>query len=178
MSPKGYITSQDLDEIKKEIEKDPNVKIEWTFEKGKKSSLDDLDQGLFWDTKIEDREKGLLYFIYFVTNKSKNKIFADFYIGLEFKGQFGGPSALSIDWIEIKRLKHPEHYAVKSPEKLSKIIFPIRLERVRDEYFKAKNYLSYIFPKSTHYYFVRIKPTHYRPTPSINITFESHGTFI
>lgn len=29
MSPKGYLTSQDLDDIKKDIEKDPKVKLEW-----------------------------------------------------------------------------------------------------------------------------------------------------
>lgn len=178
MTPKGYITSQDLDDIKKEIEKDPNVKIEWTYEGSKNSPIDNLDQGLFLDTKIEDREKGLLYMIFFIANKNKNKIFADFYLGIESKGDYVHPSPLFLDWIEIKRLKHPEHYAMKSPEQLRKMILPIRLERVKDEYFKTKNYLSYIFPRSTHYYLVRIKPTNYTPRPSVNITFESHGTFI
>ena len=181
-TPKGYLTTQDLADIKKEIEKDPKVKIDWNFsdDEKKKGSVNDIDINWFLDTKIEDHEKGLIYFLYSVLNKSKNMILAEVKIAIESVGQIGHPSPLFLDWVEIKRVKHPEFYAVKTAEQLRKIVFPIRLERAYDdrEYFKPKNNLNYIYPKSTHYYMVRIKPTHYMSTSAASIRFQCEGTFI
>jgi hypothetical protein len=182
MTPKGYLTSQDLDDIKKEIEKDPKVKIDWTFSDDEKKNkpVDYIDINWFKETKIEDHEKGLIYFLYSVKNKSKNKIFAEVKVSFESIAYLGMSGPLLIDWVEIKRVKHPEFYAVKTAEQLRIVTFPIRLEKITNEgeLFRCKNNLNYIYPKSTHYYMVRFKPTRYFPISEAHTTFQCRGTFI
>lgn len=153
MTPKGYLTSQDLDEMKKEIEKDPNVKIEWLFSGDNiKGSADDIKIEEYPHSQKTDKDLGLAYHIISISNISKQAIFADVKLCIS--------SHITFDSVFAKRLKHPEFYAVKTPEQLRQIFFGIQLwnEALETSEFTTRHKLDYIYPKSTHHYLFRIKP--------------------
>lgn len=187
------ITGEDLEKIKIKIEEEnPHATINWTYSSDKQNTiLDDLVIEDYPQSHIQDDKNELIYFIRSITNKSKSYIFANgrIRITIDMNRSFdsiGYPPVLDppifFDWIEVKRVKHPDFYIRKTPDQLIKIAFHMSLEKI--EYpeslrimFKSRQDLDYINPKSTHYYLLRCKPEVYHPMAG-SIDFGFEGTFI
>lgn len=110
-----------------------------------------------------DPETGMTYDIIGMTNYSSTKIFAEVRLQVE--------SPVKIKSIEIKRLKHPAFYSMKTTEQLGKIAFPILLkeEKVDDENSYKQCFrsgiLDYVNPNTSRYYLLKITP-HINHSPS------------
>jgi hypothetical protein len=139
-----------------------------------------------------------MYSILQIANTSKN-------IGTNMQIKaYMKPYSREITSMRMRRLRHPKFYQNKPVEDLARITFPINFKRAPDEkrvdlslppsillhlnlpddryttynVRETTAQLDYLFPKSKHYYMLRLTPLHFEFAGTVEVEYRTNVTFL